>query len=56
MITQFSGPEPGFRFLRTGADSLTAFYVTLAGAVSTNYWHRRPVVSAYMDRTEAEQF
>ena len=56
LITQFSGQNPGLQFLRTGTDSLTAFYVNLAGAVSTNYWQRRPLVSAYMDRTEAEQF
>ncbi|MFB6202082.1 MAG: DUF6602 domain-containing protein [Halorhabdus sp.] len=56
MITLFSGPDPGFQFLRTGADSLTAFYVNLAGAVSTAYWDHRPVVSAYMERTEADEF
>ncbi|WP_181684759.1 DUF6602 domain-containing protein [Halorhabdus salina] len=56
MLTTYTGQNPGLTFLKTDEDSLMVFFVNLAGAVSANYWRRRPVISAYMSRTEAEQF
>ncbi|MFH5802404.1 DUF6602 domain-containing protein [Haladaptatus sp. CMAA 1911] len=43
-------------FLDTGDDSLMAFFINLAGAVSQSYWQGRPNFDKYMGRTEANQF
>ncbi|QGN07163.1 hypothetical protein Hrd1104_07535 [Halorhabdus sp. CBA1104] len=56
MLTTYRGQDPGLTFLQTEQDSLMVGFVNLAGAVSTNYWRRRPLIAAYMNRTEAEQF
>ncbi|WP_144050441.1 DUF6602 domain-containing protein [Halorubrum persicum] len=43
-------------FLETGDDSLMAFFVNLAGAVSKNYWQGRPDLSKYMSTNQANPF
>jgi hypothetical protein len=43
-------------FLETDEDSLMAFFVNLAGAVSKNYWQGRPDLSKYMSTNQASSF
>jgi len=43
-------------FLETGDDSLMAFFVNLAGAVSKNYWQGQPDLTKYMSTSQANQF
>lgn len=56
MLKQRTEEDEGLAFLETDEDSLMAFFVNLAGAVSKNYWQGRPDLGKYMSRNQAEQF
>jgi hypothetical protein len=56
MLKQSTEEDEGLVFLETNEDSLMAFFVNLAGAVSKNYWQGRPDLGKYMGRNQADQF
>ena len=56
MLKQSTEEDERLVFLETNEDSLMAFFVNLAGAVSKNYWQGRPDLGKYMRRNQADQF